>query len=226
MADDSEQLTREDDWLPLGKAAALLGVHSMTLRRWSDSGRFPCYRTAGGHRRFALKDIQVYLERQSSGNGGGAASSWADKALVQTRQQVAHHQEHRWMRAISDEDLRGEYRLMGHQLMGLLLQYVASEEPNGTFVEEAQRMGRRYGAYGMRVGLPLSDILEATLFFRDILVESSLQVPSTTYVEPDANLRILRRVNQIINTIQLSVTKFYEAAGPPGNQVIDQDPGR
>jgi excisionase family DNA binding protein len=210
MAKKESNAIDAPQWLSLGKAAALLGVHSMTLRRWSDSGRFPCYRTAGGHRRFAIDDIEAYLGRQSSEASKTLSNNWANAALTQTRRQVGHHREQRWLKAIDDQDLIDEYRQLGHKLMGLLLQYVAAEEPNGTFIDEAKRIGRRYGQYGIRAGLSLTDILEATLFFRDILVESSLDIRSTTYVEPDASLRILRRINQIINTIQLAVSAFYE----------------
>jgi len=209
MADDLEVTTDKGEWLSLGKAATLLGVHSMTLRRWSDSGRFPSFRTPGGHRRYARKDIDYYLSRQQA-NVNEFPENWAESALVQTRQEVAHHQGHRWMKTVIEHDLRNEYKQLGHQLMGLLLQYVAAEEPNDSFLKEAQRIGRKYGAYGRRVGLTLTSILEATLFFRDILVESSLKIPSTTYVESDASLLILRRVNQIINTVQLAVSDYYE----------------
>ena len=191
----------------------MLGVHTMTLRRWSDSGRFPSYRTPGGHRRFALGDIQAYLLRQRGGQSDELSQDWADTALVATRQQVAEKPESRWMQVIDGEELRDEYRQLGHQLMGLLLQYVAAEDTNGSLVEEARRVGRRYGVYGIRAGLTLTNILEATLFFRDILIESSLKIPTTTYVEPDASLRILRRVNEIINAVQLAVTDYYETVG-------------
>jgi excisionase family DNA binding protein len=221
MPDKKDTVTEHIEWLPLGKAATLLGVHSMTLRRWSDSGRFPSYRTAGGHRRFALEDIQAYLERQQAGPSNQLSTTWADTALVQTRRQVSRHQEPRWLQRIDEEDLRGEYRQMGHQLMGLLLQFVASDEPNSSFVEEARRMGRRYGAYGARAKMPLSNMIEATLFFRDILIESSLQIPTKTYVEPEASLRILRRVNRIINTIQLTITEFYESGGYLQGEEVD-----
>lgn len=210
MPDKPESLDDQTEWLSLSKAATMLGVHSMTLRRWSDSGRFPSHRTAGGHRRFALRDIQSYLSRQKNLPTDKLTNEWADAALVETRQQVARKKEHHWLRAIDQEDQREEYRQLGHQLMGLLLQYVATEEPNGSFIDEAQRLGRLYGTYGMRAGLTLTSILEATLFFRDILIESSLEIPTTTYVEPDASLRILRRVNQIINTVQLTVANYYE----------------
>ena len=94
--------------------------------------------------------------------------------------------------------------------MGLVLQYIAAEETDGTFTEEAKRIGHQYGDYGVQVGLSLRSILEATLFFRDILVESALEVPAKAYVEPNANLLILRRVNHILNTVQLAVTEYYE----------------
>jgi excisionase family DNA binding protein len=213
LKDETELTEKDSDWLPLGKAAVLLGVHTMTLRRWSDSGRFPSYRTPGGHRRFALSDIQAYLLRQRGGESDDVDQDWADSALVTTRQQVANQPPARWMQAIDQEELRDEYRELGHQLMGLLLQYVAAEDTNGSFVQEAKRIGRSYGVYGRRAGLTLTNILEATLFFRDILVESSLKIPSTTYVEPDASLRILRRVNEIINAVQLAVTDYYETVG-------------
>lgn len=210
MPDTEELNLASEEWLSLGKAAAILGVHTMTLRRWSDKGRFPCTRTAGGHRRFASNDVQTYLARQKQGQGKNLSNNWASTALIETRQQVSHHTEHRWLKKIAEEDLKGEYRQLGHQLMGLLLQYVATDEPNDSFVTEARRIGASYGIYGKRAGLSLTSILEATLFFRDILLESSLQVPINGYVESGASLRILKRVNHIINAIQLSVTEFYE----------------
>jgi excisionase family DNA binding protein len=214
LSDNIDQAKKASEWLPLGKAAALLGVHTMTLRRWSDSGRFPSFRTPGGHRRFALDDIQAYLLRQRGGQPDELGQHWADTALVATRKQVAGQPESRWLQVIDEEKLRDEYRQLGHELMGLLLQYVASDSANGSLIEEARRIGRRYGLYGIRAGLTLTNIIEATLFFRDILVESSLKVPANAYVKPDASLRILRRVNEIINTVQLAVTDYYETIGP------------
>ncbi len=196
--------------LALGKAAELLGVHTMTLRRWSDSGQFPSYRTAGGHRRFAISDIESFLEKRKNIAPDSDVDSWADTALDHTRSQVALQEEQRWLQAVDSHDLRSKYRQMGHELMGLLLQYIAAEETDGTFTEEAHRIGLQYGKYGLQAGLSLRSILEATLFFRDILVESALEVPAKAYVEPDANLLILRRVNHILNTVQLAVTEYYE----------------
>ncbi len=215
MINSDLKTENKSEWLSLGKAAEMLGVHAMTLRRWSDSGQFPSYRTAGGHRRFALNDILSFLDQRKNRTPDDEADLWADTALVETRSQVALQGEQRWLQAIDTHHLRSQYRQLGHELMGLVLQYIAAEETNGTFTDEARRIGRQYGKYGVQAGLSLTSILEATLFFRDILIESALEVPTKTYIEPDANLRILRRVNHILNTIQLTVTEYYENIGSP-----------
>ena len=47
--------------LRLSAAAELLDVNQHTLRRWADSGKVPCHRTAGGQRRFRRPDLERIL---------------------------------------------------------------------------------------------------------------------------------------------------------------------
>jgi excisionase family DNA binding protein len=46
------------DLLSLSDAAALLGVHPVTLRRWADQGDVLVMVTPGGHRRFPRTEIE------------------------------------------------------------------------------------------------------------------------------------------------------------------------
>lgn len=43
--------------------AKLLEVDESTVRRLSDSGELPCWRTPGGHRRFSADEVQKYLAK-------------------------------------------------------------------------------------------------------------------------------------------------------------------
>jgi excisionase family DNA binding protein len=52
----------EFDWLTLGQAAQYLGVAQSTIRKWTDSGRVPAFKTPGGHRRFRRRDLDAFLE--------------------------------------------------------------------------------------------------------------------------------------------------------------------
>ena len=80
------------------------------------------------------------------------------------------------------------------------------------YLAQARALGREYGRMAMAGGLPLSEALEAALFFRDLLVETALNMPENTRIRPEANLRLLRKINQLLNTIQLQIAEYYENA--------------
>ena len=47
-----------DNLVSIGKAAKILGVSEMTLRRWDEDGRLVSIRTEGGHRRYDISKIK------------------------------------------------------------------------------------------------------------------------------------------------------------------------
>src|SRR5438132_7807929 len=53
-----------DPDLTLHETAAILSLSKATLRRYTDQGKLPCRRTAGGQRRFKLSEVLVLLEQR------------------------------------------------------------------------------------------------------------------------------------------------------------------
>jgi excisionase family DNA binding protein len=47
------------------EAANLLGINVSTIKRWTDSGKLNCIKSAGGHRKFLMKHINEYLRNQT-----------------------------------------------------------------------------------------------------------------------------------------------------------------
>jgi len=47
--------------LSISEAAQVLGVSLSTVRRWSDAGVLPSYRTPGGQRRFSRDQLEDFL---------------------------------------------------------------------------------------------------------------------------------------------------------------------
>jgi excisionase family DNA binding protein len=45
-------------FMAAGTAAAELGVHPSTLRRWADEGHIPCIKLVSGTRRYRADDIE------------------------------------------------------------------------------------------------------------------------------------------------------------------------
>ena len=54
-------MTGQGDLLTTREAAELLGVSPTSIKRWSDDGKIPVQKTAGGHRRYRRADLQGVL---------------------------------------------------------------------------------------------------------------------------------------------------------------------
>ena len=54
--------------LTTSEAAKLAGVAPSSIKRWAEQNVLPCVRTAGGHRRFELKTLQEFLDKQGPAN--------------------------------------------------------------------------------------------------------------------------------------------------------------
>lgn len=134
---------------------------------------------------------------------------WVEQALTQTRKELVVREDKPWL-TVQDDTSREEHRILGRRLLGLTLQYISDPAGNGSLLAEAAFLGREYGHMALATGLPLSDALQATIFFRDMLMETSLQLPESAQITPTANLRLMRRINKLLNTVQIAIAEAYE----------------
>jgi excisionase family DNA binding protein len=196
-------------WLSLAAAAARLNVHAATLRRWADDGQIPYMLTPGGHRRFAAADLDRFAEsRRVTQRQETLPEAWAARALTQTRREIPEHSGEHWL-ATLDQSTREQHRALGQRLMGLTLQYVSAERGDH-LLGEARKVGVDYGMLCKSSGMPLTDALQAALFFRDRLLEATLDLSETARVRPGDNSRLVKRINALLNTVQLAVAEVYE----------------
>ena len=207
------------DWLTLSQAADVLGVHPTTLRRWADNGDISVRITPGGHRRFLHTDLVTHLEQNQQSSTlqtqEGAHDQqitgrvWADFALVETRQRLVNTPEPGWLSAF-DESHRNEKRELGRRLMALLMQHISTPDNNQELLIEAQSIATRYGQNCYMAGLTAAEGLQATTFFRDAMTEVALQMPQVADFDNEAQLRLLRKLNEIFNVVQVSLVDYYD----------------
>jgi excisionase family DNA binding protein len=200
----------DEQWLSLQAAAELLGVHASTVRIWSDKGMLPVYRTSGGHRRFKRSEILLWAE-SSRGKQVIDPLSVVQAAVHNIRLQISegHLESETWYQKL-DENAREQYRHSAHTLFQGLVNYLLTEGEVGT--AEAYSIGYEYASRARRFGLNSVDAARAFLFFRNVLVESVIQV----YQESNAPsgrawADILRRVNAFADMILLHLLDTYEA---------------
>ena len=77
MSDQTTAMLPASGWMTLLQASKLLGAHTNTVRRWADSGAIGSYRTLGGHRRLAERDVHALSE-----DGATVAERQLDAAML------------------------------------------------------------------------------------------------------------------------------------------------
>ena len=145
--------------LTIRQAAALVGIHPLTLRNWSQKGTIPCLRTPGGHRRYRLQDLQRVLTAPHEDPATAAAIVQqvrrAVRAAVAEPPRARASALHR-LRADLSHSQRRSLAELGRELLGLLIRYAVPEAGRarirGPVPEEADLRGAPGAEYaaGMR----------------------------------------------------------------------------
>ncbi len=213
MPEHGLQIPAREEWLSLGDAAELLGVHPATLRQWADQGEIPSQRTPGGHRRFRRPDLEARMAGEAGNRADIEAEMVVHSAMGRTRLD-AHGGKlaaEPWFEQL-DEGGREEHRELGRRVAESLLRYLAHGDPSA--LEEARQAGHNYGLASQHWKLRPSDAVRAFLYFRDALTDSALRMLSTSssHVSPEW-LERFNRVNQFTNEILLALVVAYEEQG-------------
>jgi excisionase family DNA binding protein len=170
--EDQHNQTRSsepDRWLSIDAACKFLGVDQSTLRRWSDSGRVPVFRTPGGHRRYNEADLRKVLHgTPPSGNRPMSRQTLRRMSIsAYEPDYLRMARERAWYSAYSEAQL-SELRVLGRRLIDFAVRAIDDQnwDELGEIYDEGRRIGRRYGSISAAAGLSITDAVEAFLFFR------------------------------------------------------------
>ena len=197
-------------WLSLSDVADMLGVHPSTVRAWSDQGVLPVYRTQGGHRRYLLNEINLWMQTSREIKGVEPEHALRD-VLKRIRFKIGENQleSEMWYQKL-DEDAREKYRVSGKNLMQSLAHYLSAEGEDAS--AEARSLGYEYASRGRRYGLKLIDATRAFLFFRNALLEAMIAVYLDARVSDTESWgEMLTSLHGFTDQTMISLMETYEA---------------
>lgn len=210
------RIPTDDEWLSLRQAADLLGVHPGTVRIWSDKGLLPVFRTQGGHRRYKRSEVLLWA-RTSRHQQPIDPINVVRAAIRNIRLQISEGrlEAEPWYQKL-DEAARTQYRQSAHSLFQGLINYLAGDEESAA--SEAHSIGYEYASRARRSGLDTVDAARAFLFFRDVLLQSVIQVYQEANVPSGVAWGdILHRVNSFTDQILLHLLETYNALEGSGS---------
>jgi excisionase family DNA binding protein len=199
----------EGRWLSIDAACKLLGVDQSTLRRWSDAGKIPVFRTPGGHRRYAEDDLKALVR-------GEPRRKRMSRQVLTSRSMSAYEHDYigkargrSWYRAYDTATL-DELRPLGRRMVDLTMRYISGRGERDDILEESRQIGRHYGYSSSRVGLSTAEALEAFLFFRTPVIQAV-----TSYIE-DENVptpraaRITSELNHFLDQVLIATIQAHQ----------------
>lgn len=203
-------------WLTIHEACAFLGVDQSTLRRWSDSGKVPVFRTPGGHRRYAEADLRALVgdgprlqerprvSRQTITDR--SLSGYEDDFLRVMRERP-------WFRAYGG-DTREEHRRLGRRLVDLAVRYAsapAAAADRESLLDEARQIGEHYGRNGAAYGLAASETVEAFIYFRFPVVQAVSRLIEEQGLAARRAVRLYAEINQFLDQVLVATVQAHEA---------------
>lgn len=198
-------------WLRLGAASRFLGIDPSTLRNWTDAGRVPVFRTPGGHRRYVVEDLRVFLDRgrrtrevRMTEMIGPHGMNLMDRSIGRrVRTQDWYHA----FDAAAASAMRETCRLLMDGLAG----YLTGGARQGTFFQEGERAGRALGTHVASLGLRPAEATRAFVFFRTVVTDAASRRLS---LSPDRKVQSIRRIDAYLNHVLLEMMSAYEVRRP------------
>ena len=191
------------NWVNLGRACEILGVNQSTVRRWADSGQIRCFRTPGGHRRFAEEDLLTLTRGGPGGDLGTAAVSQIRRKLNAGRGGTGWYQE-------IEQSERDALRPLGRRLVELVGEYIAADRPRSEIETEVDEIGRHYGELLVERGTPLLRAMEAFTFFRRSLDETAKHMAERNRMDAGQAAEARERIGGLADRVLLGVSAAYD----------------
>lgn len=203
----SPSVSPATQWLTLGEASRFLGVDASTMRAWTDAGRIRTFRTPGGHRRYAQKDLMAFLHRGRQERRGRLTELIGPRAarLIPnaSRQQI---RKQAWYARLDPKASHA----MGQtcqRLMDALAGYLAGGRKQGDYLRMGARLGRALGLQVAAMPLTPAAATQAFVFFKDAITHG---VSSRLPLSAEEKVRSIRRVEAFLDRVLLKMMEAYE----------------
>ena len=157
----------DESLVTISEAAGLLGVSEVALRQWTNEGKIKVFITPGGHRRYSKADLKRFIRfRQKT---LGVKDLVAElEATIQlhreiARESITHTTWYKKLNADSQERLA----YLGRELLNVTIRYINEPSKRDEVINLVRDVGHRHGETLAKLGLPLTDSIEAFILHRD-----------------------------------------------------------
>ena len=204
--------------LSISQASRILGVNEATLRQWTDEGKVRAFVTPGGHRRYSRSQMRQFMGTQRRIHGiKDLVAELEDTPSLQHEIAKTRFVNTSWYGKLTNESQQ-HLAEAGRRLLNLVVRYIAEPSKREETVELVRDVGRDFGETLAKLGLPLTDSLEAFILHRSPVVNVAARlmkrrealnerateaVPLVTHIMDEALISLVAAHEKNRNTVQL-----------------------
>jgi len=195
--------------LTIKEASRMLGVSEVTLRQWTDEGKMKAFITPGGHRRYSKDEIL----KLTGYRGGHGIKEMVEKMELtpSLHLQIAQERftETSWYNKL-DVKSRRQLGKFGREILNLTIAYITKRRQREEILQLARKLGHDLGDYLAKLGLSLTDSMEAFLLHRAPGVNVLVELTKGGGTLSQGVIEIIPLINQLLDEILLSLVKAYQ----------------
>ena len=196
--------TEETRWVSLARACTILGVNESTVRRWADEEKIRCFRTPGGHRRYAENDLVAIT------NGSVIFNEIGNAAVSRIRRELTgNSSDTPWYKDL-DADERAALRPLGRRLVEIVDNYLSGRGDRDQLDTEVDEIGITYGQELFGRGVGLAQAMQAVVFFRRSLDETAKQLSARHQLSEKDASRAREEIAGLADRVLVGVSTAYD----------------
>jgi len=194
----------------ISKASHILGVSEVALRQWTDEGKIKAFTTPGGHRRYSRAELKKFMNSPHKKLSVRDIASRLEDT-ISLHKEIARTSLHTtsWYSRL---DARSQERLayLGRQLLNVTIRYITEPSKRGEITELVRDVGRDHGEVLARLGLPLTNAVEAFIRHRDPMINAITHLMRKREAYTDRVVGVIPLVTHVLDEALVSLVATHQ----------------
>lgn len=163
----------QESLVGISEACRILGVSETALRQWTDEGKIKAFVTPGGHRRYLVASLKKFMSsRQKAVSIRDLAVELED--AIHPLREIARTSlpAKAWYYKL-DVDSQQSLAGLGRNMLQVITRYITEPSRREETVIMTRDIGREFGETLAKLGLSLTDSVEAFILHRDPVMNAT-----------------------------------------------------
>ena len=188
----------------------MLGVSEATLRQWTDEGKIRAFITPGGHRRYNKAELRSFTGKQQRVHGiKDLVTKIEDTPPLHRELAHTYFSTTSWYNKLDAESQR-HLAECGRQLLHLVIRYISEPLKQKEVEERARNIGNDFGEQVAKLGLSLTESLEAFMLHRNPVINAATDLMKRREALNERAVEAIPLVTHIMDETLISLVAAYQ----------------